>query len=544
MADPRAELERLRQREELKALREQFPDVADSDAKPVSKLTSAAQGAAQGATFGFADEALAGAKTLFDKIKEGGGTFSGPSSWEDLYSKRVAKEREDVARAKEANPLSFTTGNLAGAGLTNLIPGVGIARGAGLGTTLGKAALQGGLVGAGESVPKDQGELLEDIGKGAALGAGAQGVFGGLAGLAGKLKPSALNKFAEERAVKAAVGPNRAALREALGIPKNAKSEQVTSQISKVGRDLLDEGIISSLAKTEDIAPLLEESAKKYGKEIGDIGKLIDEKMPGSFNPLEIRDKILEYASTLPPGGKALPVQKKLLEEAAHYEQMANTAKQFNQPALGFKNIHDLKQQYPYIPQAADALFSDKDATNKLRSIFGDTMEDVAKRAEDTGGADVKDLLKRYQEAKSKYGSFIGTAKASGREQANDLVRRVVSPSDYATGIGTGAATAIATGQPAAAATGILAAAANKFSRERGSSTAAIIADTLAKKLESSPQLAQDFGQILMEAAQRGPAAMTATHLMLMKNPRYSEQFQGQLPSGTPGAGEPQRGVK
>lgn len=497
---------------------------------PTSQLSSGLQGAAQGVTFGFADELLGGAKAAYDKLKEGGGTFAGKTPYGDFYNKRVQEEREAVQRAKEDNPLTYTAGNVAGGFASNAIPGVGIARGAGLGTTLAKAALQGGLIGAGESVPKDQGEFLGDIGRGAATGAATQGAFSGLAGLAGRLSPAGLDKFAEERAVKAAVGPNVSNLRQAIGTTiRGAKPEDVSKRISKMGRDILDEDVLNTFSKTQDLGPALQGAAQKYGSQIGDIGQTIDKAIPNAVDSKKIASDLAEYAATIPSsvGGKRL--QDRVMAEAANFEEM---------PALGFGQAQALKNQFKYKPVDQDALISDKDVSNKVRSIIGKNMEDATARVSQSGDEGLKDLLQRYQTAKGKYGTFKSASDASGNEATKDLMRRVVSPSDYATGIGTGAVGALATGNPGVAAIGILGAAANKFARERGSSTAAIIANNASQAMKSSPEFAQQFGQILMDAAQRGPAAMTATHLMLMKNPSYSQQFQGQLPSGTPNQGE------
>lgn len=544
--DPRAELQRLRDREELKRLRDENPPefaepaVADH---PTSQLSSGLQGAAQGATFGFADELLGGAKAAYDKLKEGGGTFASKTPYGDFYNKRVQAEREAVKRAQEDNPITYAGGLTGGAILSNYIPGVGIARGAKLGSTLAKAALQGGLVGAGESVPKDQGEFLEDVAGGATRGLATQGVFSGLGALAGKLSPMGLDKFAEERAVKAAIGPNRQALRKALGLsPKGARPEDVREGISKLGRNILDEDVLRAFQKTEDLGPALQNATSKYGQQIGDIGTKIDEVVPGSFDPRDISNRMADYAATIAPSGSGDAVQNRVLREAKKYQDIANASDEYNLPGLGFKNAQKFKDQYNFKQDAPDALISNQDAINAMKGIVGQGMEDAASKAEKTGAEGVGDLLKRYQTAKGKYGSFKNASDAAGSEQANEVMRRMPSPSDYVAGAGALGVSALNSkddnSKLGPIASGALALAAHKFLRQRGSSTAAIIANNVSKAMKSSPEFVQQFGQILMDAAERGPAAMTATHLMLMKNPSYSQQFQGQLPSGTPTQGE------
>lgn len=531
--DPRAELKRLRDREELKRLRDENPPPPPEPMAaehPSSQIGSGLQGAAQGASFGFSDELLAGAKAAYDKMKEGGGTFASNTPYGEFYNKRVQSEREAVQRAKEDNPLTYTGGMLGGTALSNFIPGVGIARGAKLGATLGKAALQGGLVGAGESVPKDQGELLSDVGWGAATGLGTQGIFSGLGGIAGKLSPKGLDKFAEERVVKAAIGPSRQALRNALGLSsKGAKPEEVRQGISKLGRNLLDEDIVRLFQKTEDLGPALENATAKYGQQIGDIGTKIDEAVPGSFDPRDISNKMMDYASNVPISASGDAVQNRVLKEAKKFEDMANNAEKYNLPGLGFKNAQGLKDQYRFKQDAPDALISNQDAINAMKRIVGEGMEEAAAKAEKTGGEGVEDLLKRYQTAKAKYGSFKGASDATGSETANELMRRLPSPSDYAFGAGGLGLSAMNLGEDDSklgpVITGALALAGHKFARQRGSSTAAVIANNLSKKMKSSPEFVQKFGRIMMDAAERGPAALTATHLMLMKEPSYSQQF-------------------
>ncbi len=487
---------------------------------PTSPLKSAAYGAAQGATFGFADNAIAGAKALASKL-----TNPQSAGLSETYDKELEQERQNIAKAKQDNPWTYTGGNLAGTALTSMIPGIGIAKGAGLASSLGKAGVQGALVGVGEG-DRDLTDLpgvAEDAAKGGAIGAGSQAAFGGLAGILGKLSPSNLSNLAEQRAVKAALGPNTAALRQAAGITmKGGNPAAVEQKISTMGRDLLDEGVISPLSKTQDIGPKLREAAQKYGAQIGDIGKQVDQAAPNAIDTKAIAKQIADYAETIPQTLNGKKIQDRLMAEAANFEEM---------PGLGFGQAQDFKNQFKYKPVDQDALISNQDVSNKLRQIIGKNMEDAAGKVQSSGNESAKDLLAQYQQAKAKYGTFKPASDAAGNEATKELARRFVSPSDYAMGIG-GLGTAVATGSPHIAVAGLAAAAANKFARERGSSTAAVIADSLSKTLDSSPEFAKEFGQVLTSALQRGPAALTATHAILMKNPSYRQQFQGQSPNG------------
>lgn len=494
---------------------------------PTSPLVSAAYGAGQGATFGFADEALAGAKAAYDK-------FQDPNqSYGDLYDKRVGQERQNVAMARKDNPWSYTGGAFGGSALANMIPGIGIARGASLGTTLGKTALQGALSGAGESDRSftDPEGLAGDALKGAAIAGGTQLAFHGLGAGLEKFRPDNLEKLAEQRAVKAALGPNTAALRKAAGISmQGGNPEAIENKISTMGRNLLDEGVISPFNKTQDIGPRLREAAQKYGQQIGDIGSKVDEVAPNAIDTKALAEQLAAYAETIPQTLNGKKIQDRILAEAANFEEM---------PGLGFGQAQEFKNQFKYKPTDQDALISNQDVSNKIRQIIGRNMEDAAAKVEGGGSEKAKDLLAQYQNAKAKYGTFKPASDAAGNEATKELARRVISPSDYAVGLG-GLGTAVATGSPHIAVAGLAAAAANKFARERGSSTAAVIADSLAKTLDSSPDFAKEFGQVITDALKRGPAALTATHLILMKNPSYRQQFQGQSQDVGPNQGETQ----
>lgn len=130
-------------------------------------LAALGQGVAQGITFGFGDEIMAGLKT-------GGGL------WGD-YGKELHGQRQAIADAERAHPVWFGAGNVAGALPTVAIPGLGAIRAATLpGKITGSVATglgTGALVGAGTA----NGDLA-DRAKSALAGAGI-GVLGGLVAL-------------------------------------------------------------------------------------------------------------------------------------------------------------------------------------------------------------------------------------------------------------------------------------------------------------------------------------------------------------------------
>ena len=147
-----------------------------------SRLEAFGYNAADGATFGFGDEAagaLAGAGAVL-----GGGDFA------LAYRQRVDAARERLEAAREAHPVSSMAGTLAGATATFLIPGGAQATGARLGLTgLETAGRVGQAVATGRALPFGSQLAAQAAGRGGSalaaqmgLGAIQGGIYGGLYG--------------------------------------------------------------------------------------------------------------------------------------------------------------------------------------------------------------------------------------------------------------------------------------------------------------------------------------------------------------------------
>lgn len=142
-------------------------------------LESTLRGAAQGASFGFADEA----EGAFRAVKE---TALGDKKLADIVG-TYGSER-DIARAKyekarEDNPAAFTTGEVGGTVVTSALPVFGAARGLSLLGKLGRASLAGGVQAAGLSTADltkgESDDFASDVTSGALTGAATQGALSG-----------------------------------------------------------------------------------------------------------------------------------------------------------------------------------------------------------------------------------------------------------------------------------------------------------------------------------------------------------------------------
>ena len=141
-----------------------------------SPLQSALIGASQGITFGGADEAIA----KLESIRSG-------RPYEEVLKEAKAMYRG----ASEQNPVSYTTGELAGGIGTAFVPGMGQATtGANLGRLAVIGAGTGALSGLGYSEGETAGEIARDVGIGGALGGALPVVGRGVQSAIQSVKPA------------------------------------------------------------------------------------------------------------------------------------------------------------------------------------------------------------------------------------------------------------------------------------------------------------------------------------------------------------------
>lgn len=511
-----AEIERLRKIQEIEALRKRPED-------KTSPGVAAALGASQGLSFGFGDEIAGAAKAGYD-------TVFGEDKFSDLpdtYRRERDVERQRLSKAEKDQPGAYLGGNIAGSVGSAFIPGVGQAmlpvKGASLGANLLRAGAAGAVTGLGASqadlTKGEVGKATEDTFIGGLTGAGTAGAFNAAGKVASKFTPEMLKKMAAERAAKAATGQNVSALRKMARITGQGagSAERAERNLQNVGQEILDSGAVKFGSKVEDIAPRLAKAKEAAGKTIGDIGSKIDEIAPNAVDAKKIAAELSEYAASIPKTAQGQKLADRIMEEAAALESMKG---------ISFKDAQTIKNQFKYKPQDADALISNQDVTNKINSIIGKNMDETAAKIAETGDDATKALLGSYQQAKGKYGALRQASDASTDRAVKNLSNRWVSPSDYGVG-GAALAGTIASGGTAlpAVATAAAVAGANKVLRERGNAAAAVGLQKAAKLMESSPEFVKQFGNALIDAGKRGPAALAVTHQLLLKNPEYRRQM-------------------
>jgi hypothetical protein len=160
---------------------------------PYTELESAARAARSGALFDLYDEG-AGA------VKAGLDVLSGDTDMKgvyDAYKKYRDEERMKDKLARQDNPKSYLSGQIAGGLGTAFIPGLGwlnVGKGATLAGAAAKGAAGAGLGGFGASEGETGREILEDTLDAAKLGAVTGGALRGAGKLATGIKPSTVAK--------------------------------------------------------------------------------------------------------------------------------------------------------------------------------------------------------------------------------------------------------------------------------------------------------------------------------------------------------------
>lgn len=142
--------------------------VADSESPGV--LEAGLRGFGQGATLNFSDELVGLGKALFENI--GGDSYS----FAGKYKRARDEEREKNRKAREAHGLAYGAGDIAGSVATSFVPGLGIAKGAGVAKTALGAAKLGAVAGFGGSEKEDLGGQLADAAASGALSGATAGL--------------------------------------------------------------------------------------------------------------------------------------------------------------------------------------------------------------------------------------------------------------------------------------------------------------------------------------------------------------------------------
>lgn len=341
-----------------------------------SRLGATALGAAQGLTFGFADEIEAGLKTVF-----------GDEKYEDL----VTKAREKYKKAQEERPLEYTGAEVAAGVGSAFIPVVGQLGGAGMALRAGRAAKQAYAAKKGIDVASKSARAIEAAAAGA-VGGGIGAVGTSEADVLAKQTPEAAAKLAADIGTGAAIGGAFGA-----GAQKVLESETAKKIAGRVKESWVGK-------KTGEIA----DAFLSGGKENVEQGKLF------IGNP----EKVKEVEQAFKVGGfekveKARKTAKDLLRERGDQSREIKKASNEFQQTKGKleQEISDLKRKEEIVKTET------AQETLEKTSAMSQEVDDV-KRA-------LEELSPKIDEAEAKIRKEVQTLSKSLDTQSANAIQSI-----------------------------------------------------------------------------------------------------------------------
>lgn len=496
-------------------------DYLDPEELPnISKSQSAIGGALQGATFNLADEIAGAARAGMDPA------LAKRIGLLKAYQKYRDESRSKFKQEQEANPASYFGGEVGGSLAT--LPLTGAA------STLPKAMAIGGAYGFGGA----EGEPLEQAGQ--AIGGAA---LGGLAhkGLEKLDLPgvgSAIKDFAEERAYKA-TGPMK----------KDVRGAYNTNQLGKIGRDLLDEGVVTPFANQESMTNKALQVKDKYAPQISQsLGAMDKLTQSLSKNPYgkELQNYKIDsnqvvsdlYDKFLYPLRQNEVLRDTLAPKVERI--IENISNDYSGGKINLLDAENIKRRFQAlsnydttVSKPEQKIF--KDIANYFKNLVEGSLERQSNAASKIAESrypkiaeDISSLKGIFTTAKSKTGSMTDALDNLKEREVKELANRFVSPSDYGIGASSGIAAALGSGDAAlAGAVGVGGALANKFLRTYGNQLTAVSADKIGKILSNEPEKLGKFGALLTNALQKGgPKLMQITSATLAKkSPEYAQKL-------------------
>ena len=450
----------------------------------ISELESAARGAAQGLSFGFADEGAGALGALSDKLSGKEGDLS------ELYKKHRDESRALYDEAHKANPKSYTAGEITGGVLPAFLPGVGAASGASTLARLGRTALAGGAFGLGNS----NADLTKgEVGKAAldtAIGAGTGALLQhGAEKLAPKL--SDVGQYLRNKAENLAVTATGATGNQASKFAPNA------------GRELLDSGIVGFGNTPRNIADKASQRLTTSRNEIDSVLKALDEQGI-KVSPEEVQNALSKHSAELSEKAGTLPAFRKaqgLAEDVAQVQ---------GKNSLPLSELESQKRSF------GKTNWADPDIAQAQKSTYRGLRDLVEEKAAHHN----PQLANKFQTEKKAYETFSPIQEAAER-RANQLQQ---SPVGGILDVASAGGALMHGNIPLAIAAPI----ARRAVAPRLASSGAVTLDTLGKALQTSPQEFGKFKNVLLNAASKGPSSLAATHYILAQTyPEYRELTMG-----------------
>lgn len=491
------------------------------ESEPVQEIPgyqSALGGALQGATFGFADELAGAARAAMD-----------PEAIRREGLLEAYKKQRDISRAKfaqeeQANPKSFLAGELGGGILT------------GGAASLPKAMALGAAYGLG----KAEGSPLEQAGQavtGAALGGVGEKALGAVSPYLQKGAQRIGEGIASRgEALKTAAEP--AAFAATGAMLKDMRKAGKYDQVHKIGRDLLEERVVTPFASRKEIAERAGEKAEQFGKEIGDTLNKLDDVVAEmkAKAPLDKRKAIYGNHFINRIKNEVLPDiynNPAIVDEVAPAieKKLEAIGEKYKDKYLSFNEAEGLKRKFQDLIKYEQMNPSAKmEGLQSLAKSMKGTVEDYAEKA--ANKAQKPELLEQFQKAKSKYGSMAEAERIAKDRVAREEANRFISPSDYGVGLSGGLAAAARGADPSIIGLAALAGTiVNSIGRKYGNQMYAASLDATGNLLKSAPEKLGKYGPVFEKTLkERGPQALNIlVNTAMKRDPDLAQAIASEL---------------
>jgi hypothetical protein len=315
--------------------------------------------------------------------------------------------------------------------------GLGARIAAGVTAGAGEGALWGAGHAVSEAAIQDHDltaeRLLAHVKTGSMLGGAAGGLFVGgkaaLTSLAPKVaqwtpaalnkatKPEAIEDFISSTAFQAAKGPG--AGKKFVERAKRVFGDQA---LPKVGRNLLDEGIVTQTSTLAEISQAAGMKAKEWGRKIGSVLKRLDDEAEISLRPSrKVLSEKLEKDVLAKLDGSKLPDLQRMgatvrrrLDPFLAEGQFARTVEA---DRIRFSDLHAMRAELDDLIFRTDRASPVIEELRSARAIIEGVTEKAAANASKRLGDDVASA---YKNAKEKFASM-----KIGQEMAEDAASRL-----------------------------------------------------------------------------------------------------------------------
>lgn len=422
-------------------------DFAKMQEKP-SELSSAGLGAVDAGSLGFADEA-------YGAVVGGFKALTGPRNYDDTYREARDEARNVFKNAEQANPKSYMAGQIGGGLATSFVPGVGLAKGAGLAANVARGAALGGVAGIGSSE-------ADDFSKDALLGTAVGGATGGVGYGVGKViekGAGALSQVAPKVADKIDINKPVENLDELLAISKQEGVQLTPAALSSSNTlKQLEEALSSSpsywgnkVRKTvTDSQKSIQELADRVlsGKQdqtayqIGESTKagiknqLLSRKTPIS----KVFDEVAESTKQIPINEKSIQAITNNINKLPEVRMFGNAgnAQKFIDALGNAKNANDLKILNTALNlELETATGADKAVLSAIKNKFSNFEKNTLKRSiinwtNELPEGQGKQLLNSLSSARKGWGEMLKdvrniskTAKLGNTKNVDDFLNKI-----------------------------------------------------------------------------------------------------------------------